>query len=316
MCKKTHSFTALQNLYIIVLSMCVCVEHTHERLSRERGSVADMQNECTLCLKPERQHDPHYRYKMPPLEVMADSRTKQRKTHLPNLAAVAKNIFRPEAWVVKYLALSNSTDSGSSSSSANAYLTGHHAADQLQQLIFSFIYEYVLCKCGSPETLLYVEGKKRNKVGRLRCHSCGRCGKSAGQDEKMLNILLRSQCRRGCVQWVHWAMQQRFTHRHTSRCFGRDRLQLEHHPCFMRRPTEGGKPIPNASSVHQRAQRASRRSPRASLVTRRVMPSRLMLHTLAVSMAEEHVTSIIHNHGRDDLAVQHMRSPHSMSSSV
>ena len=147
-----------------------------------------MQNECTLCLKPERQHDPHYRYKMPPLEVMADSRTKQRKTHLPNLAAVAKNIFRPEAWVVKYLALSNSTDSGSSSSSANAYLTGHHDAEQLQQLIFSFIYEYVLCKCGSPETLLYVEGKKRNKVGRLRCHSCGRCGKSAGQDEKMLNI--------------------------------------------------------------------------------------------------------------------------------
>ena len=81
--------------------MCVC-EHTHERLSRERGSVADMQNECTLCLKPERQHDPHHRYKMPPLEVMADSRTKQRKTHLPKQAAVAKNIFRPEAWVVKY----------------------------------------------------------------------------------------------------------------------------------------------------------------------------------------------------------------------
>jgi translation initiation factor 2 beta subunit (eIF-2beta)/eIF-5 len=144
---------------------------------------------CTLCLKPERQYDDHYRYKMPPLEVVADSRTKQRKTHLPNVASVSKNVFRPEAWVVKYCALANSTDSGNSSSSgAVAYLTGHHDAEALQQLMFAFIREYVLCKCGSPETLLYVDGKKKNKVARLQCHSCGRTGRSAGQDAKMLNL--------------------------------------------------------------------------------------------------------------------------------
>lgn len=143
---------------------------------------------CTLCLKPERQYDPHYRYKMPPLEVVVDSRNRQRKTHLPNVASVAKNVFRPEKWLVKYLALRNSTDSGCSTSSTDAYLTGHHSSEDLQQLVFSFIRDYVLCKCGSPETWLHVEGKKKSKVGRLQCHSCGRSGRAAGQDEKLLNF--------------------------------------------------------------------------------------------------------------------------------
>ena len=58
--------------------------------------------DCTLCLKPERQYDAHYRYKMPPLQVMVDQRNKQRKTHLPNAQDVAKNLFRPEAWLIKY----------------------------------------------------------------------------------------------------------------------------------------------------------------------------------------------------------------------
>ena len=144
--------------------------------------------DCTLCLKPERQYDAHYRYKMPALEVRADSRNKQRKTHLPNMASVAKNVFRPEAWLVKFLALHLSTDSSCSTGGADAYLTGHHGVKDLQQLIFAFVRDYVLCRCGSPETLLYVEGKKKNKVCRLKCHSCGRSGRSAGQDEKMLNL--------------------------------------------------------------------------------------------------------------------------------
>ena len=142
-----------------------------------------------LCLKPERQYDSHYRYKMPPLEVRADQRSKQRKTYLSNAATVARSVFRPEAYLVKYYAWRLSTDCGTSSSGSDAYLTGHHAADQLQELTFSFIREYVLCKCGSPETFLFVEGKKKNRVAKLKCHSCGRAGNAAGQDDKMLNLI-------------------------------------------------------------------------------------------------------------------------------
>lgn len=128
--------------------------------------------EYTLSVRPDRQYDPHYRYKMPPLDSATDNRSKQRKTHLCNSAAVARNIFRPEAWLVKFMALELSTDS--SNSAGDAYLTGHHEPAMLQALVFRFVGEYVQCKCGSPETLLYVEGKKRRKVCRLRCHSCGR----------------------------------------------------------------------------------------------------------------------------------------------
>lgn len=141
-----------------------------------------------LCVRPDRQYDPHYRYKMPPLDASTDNRNKQRKTHLHNVAAVARDVFRPEAWLVKYLALRLSTDCGRGADGSVAYLTGHHDAAQLQQFVFGFIQEYVLCKCGSPETLLYVEGKKRRKTAKLRCHSCGRDGKAAGQDEKLCNL--------------------------------------------------------------------------------------------------------------------------------
>ena len=140
-----------------------------------------------LCVRPDRQHDPHYRYKMPHLECVRDNRNKQRKTHLPNAADVSRNIFRPESWLVKYLALQLSVDSGGGGAT-EAYLSGHHDSVALQQLVFGFIKEYVLCKCGSPETLLYVEGKKRRRACKLRCHSCGRDGKAAGQDEKLLNL--------------------------------------------------------------------------------------------------------------------------------
>ena len=145
-------------------------------------------SELTLSVRSDRQYDPHYRYKMPPLDVSADSRNKQRKTYLHNACSVARNVFRPEAWLIKYLALSLSTDSGVAAGAAPSYLTGHHDKADLQPLVFGFIQDYVLCKCGSPETLLYVEGKKRSKKAKLQCHSCGRVGSAAGQEDKMLNL--------------------------------------------------------------------------------------------------------------------------------
>ena len=140
----------------------------------------------TLSVRPDRQYDPHYRYRMPPLDCAVDNRNKQRKTRLHNSSAVARNIFRPEAWLVKYMALELSTDSSCSGAGA-AYLTGHHEAAQLQELVFRFVAEYVQCKCGSPETLLYVEGKKRRKVCKLRCHSCGRDGRAARSADTCTN---------------------------------------------------------------------------------------------------------------------------------
>jgi translation initiation factor 5 len=125
---------------------------------------------------------------MPPLEIATDNRSKQRKTHLKNVAAVARNIFRPEEWLVKFIAVQLS-NCRNSRDSAGSYLTGHHNATKLQQLVFEFISAYVLCSsCHSPETLLRVEGKKRRKVCKLTCHSCGEDGNAAGQDERMLNL--------------------------------------------------------------------------------------------------------------------------------
>ena len=94
-------------------------------LPRQHSAKMDGSAENTLSVRPDRQYDPHYRYRMPPLDSAADNRNKQRKTRLHNAAAVARNIFRPEAWLVKFMALELSTDS--SSSAGAAYLTGYHA---------------------------------------------------------------------------------------------------------------------------------------------------------------------------------------------
>ena len=91
----------------------------------EMDAFSSRSAENTLSVRPDRQYDPHYRYRMPPLDSAADNRNKQRKTRLHNAAAVARNIFRPEAWLVKFMALELSTDS--SSSAGAAYLTGHHS---------------------------------------------------------------------------------------------------------------------------------------------------------------------------------------------
>ena len=88
----------------------------------EMDAFSSRSAENTLSVRPDRQYDPHYRYRMPPLDSAADNRNKQRKTRLHNAAAVARNLFRPEAWLVKFMALELSTDS--SSSAGAAYLTG------------------------------------------------------------------------------------------------------------------------------------------------------------------------------------------------
>ena len=90
----------------------------------EMDAFSSRSAENTLSVRPDRQYDPHYRYRMPPLDSAADNRNKQRKTRLHNAAAVARNLFRPEAWLVKFMALELSTDS--SSSAGAAYLTGRH----------------------------------------------------------------------------------------------------------------------------------------------------------------------------------------------
>ena len=149
---------------------------------------ASLSAELTLSVRADRQYDSHYRYKMPPLDVSVDNRNKQRKTYLHNASTVARNVFRPETWLVKYMALHLSTDSSVAAGAASSYLTGHHDKAELQPLVFGFIEDYVLCKCGSPETLLYVEGKKRSKKAKLQCHSCGRVGSARGQEEKMINL--------------------------------------------------------------------------------------------------------------------------------
>ena len=114
------------------LSCCVEEHWPSSKTHKARQIYTEMELACVqsteqLCIKPERQHDPHYRYKMPPVESSPDNRSKQRKTHLQHWERRSKHL-PSEAWLVKYMAACLSTDSCiSTAAGEGAYLTGHHS---------------------------------------------------------------------------------------------------------------------------------------------------------------------------------------------
>jgi translation initiation factor 2 beta subunit (eIF-2beta)/eIF-5 len=114
-----------------------------------------------------------YRYTMPALVVKHEGSSKMKKSVLVNLSEVSRAVGRPAEHVLTYL--------GQSLSAANkiekekAYIAGHHNPNVVQQQIFTFVRDFVMCQhCSSPETCCSVEGSKKNKMVFLVCKTCGR----------------------------------------------------------------------------------------------------------------------------------------------
>jgi len=124
--------------------------------------------------------DPFYRYKMPLIEVKYE--TKNNKTHLLNLASVAKALGREPEIVCKFFELEVGTGR------IGAYiLKGHQDAIKLQLLLNKFISDMVLCdKCSNPETKIDISGS-----GRLYkiCKACGERSRIVGQEKLCKQII-------------------------------------------------------------------------------------------------------------------------------
>lgn len=107
--------------------------------------------------------DPHYRYKMPPMEVTIVSKF-GGTTVITNATTVATAIYRVPSDL-------SSCFSKSLGTRAKVYnetieIPGKHEVGVLQEHLQKYIRNNVLCnKCGSPETLPH---KKKRK-----CHACG-----------------------------------------------------------------------------------------------------------------------------------------------
>ena len=110
--------------------------------------------------------DPHYRYKMPKLTVKLEGAGNGKKTVITNLTRIAHALRRPPSYLIKYFGY----ELGSIVNQDLYVVNGEHDADKLLNLLYEFIFKFVLCgKCKNPQTSLTVSKKQI----RQKCIACG-----------------------------------------------------------------------------------------------------------------------------------------------
>jgi translation initiation factor 5 len=125
--------------------------------------------------------DPFYRYVVKRIKVKQET----GKTIFVNNDIVSKQTGRPDDWIMTYLGQSLGVSTNLDKKNQNkCSLTGKHEESVLQEKYFDFVKKYVLCgKCGNPETMPIITGKKKNQSIELSCRSCGKITQLDGDDK-------------------------------------------------------------------------------------------------------------------------------------
>uniref|UniRef100_A0A0G4I9L6 W2 domain-containing protein n=1 Tax=Chromera velia CCMP2878 TaxID=1169474 RepID=A0A0G4I9L6_9ALVE len=114
--------------------------------------------------------DPHFRYRMPPLEVKQEG----KRTRIVNLAEVAKALRRPAFYLLKWFSFERGTSQREDS------LAGLHSSRELKESLDRFIQIFVICPgCDGPEMDLQVCSRGRGL--RANCNGCGYQGPLIGK---------------------------------------------------------------------------------------------------------------------------------------
>ena len=136
-------------------------------------------------------NDPFYRYKMPLLISQKAGRGNGCFTMIENLTDVTEAFNHPASIVLKYMGCvlgSNTTESKWS-------ITGHYDNDKLIEILYQYIFSFVICpNCSIPELLPTVEGKKKNKKLILTCSACGKYEHkvhSCKEEEKGIDLIIK-----------------------------------------------------------------------------------------------------------------------------
>lgn len=111
--------------------------------------------------------DPTYRYKMPKMQLMQESRGNGIKTNIFNVDDVAFHLRVPPKAIMKWMC-----EQLGANMEQTSILKGKHTYEMLLKHLDKFIEKYVLCKgCNYPELSMSLEGKN-NLVS--KCNSCGK----------------------------------------------------------------------------------------------------------------------------------------------
>lgn len=134
-------------------------------------------------------HDPFYRYKMPPIQAKVEGRGNGIKTALLNIADVARALNRPVPYVVKYFGFELGTQTSISVDKDRYLVNGVHEPAKLQDVLDGFINKFVLCgSCKNPETEIIITKSS------VLVRDCKACGKRTPMDlrHKLSSFILKN----------------------------------------------------------------------------------------------------------------------------
>lgn len=114
--------------------------------------------------------DPEYRYKMPSIQGKVEGRGNGIKTAIPNMTQVALALHRDPGEVTKFFGTELGAQTTWTPETERSIVNGAHTTNDLQQKVFAYIEQFVLCpNCRLPETHYSI------KNGCIY-HKCGACG--------------------------------------------------------------------------------------------------------------------------------------------
>lgn len=134
-------------------------------------------------------HDPFYRYKMPPIQAKIEGRGNGIKTVVINTMDIARALNRPAAYIIKYFGFELGAQTAINIENDKYIVNGAHQPAKLQDVLDGFIIKFVLCgSCKNPETEINIT--KDNDLVR----DCKACGKRTPMDlrHKLSSFILKN----------------------------------------------------------------------------------------------------------------------------
>lgn len=135
--------------------------------------------------------DPSYRYQMSSVIIKIEGRGNGIKTILINIQDICKSLDRPLSHIIKYIGCELNTNSYYDKDIDKVILKGSFSRDIIQDIIYKYIYNFILCnKCNNPETVYKIRKKNKLYTIKLKCKACGESTK-IDNDHNICKLIIK-----------------------------------------------------------------------------------------------------------------------------
>lgn len=132
--------------------------------------------------------DTNYRYKISLIEISHTIKKGTKITVLTNVDKFSKELMFDKNILIRIIGKKLSCKSGFDKTNNYYYLQGDHSIEQVKEILYGFIKEYLLCiMCDKPE----VNITYKNTQIKQKCRACGNKSYLTNGDVDIVRILSR-----------------------------------------------------------------------------------------------------------------------------